>query len=139
MELGSGEARARFGAGAVARLGTADARGVPHVVPVTFAVSGDMVFFAVDHKPKRTWDLRRLRNVRENPRVSVLVDHYADDWSELWWARADGRAEVWEAGAGRGAAVELLRGKYEQYRDRPPEGPVVAIQVERWSGWAFTG
>ncbi|WP_046503467.1 pyridoxamine 5'-phosphate oxidase family protein, partial [Streptomyces odonnellii] len=69
MELGSGEARARFGAGSVARLGTADARGVPHVVPVTFVVSGDMVFFAVDHKPKRTWDLRRLRNVRENPRV----------------------------------------------------------------------
>lgn len=130
-------ARERFAGSPVARLATADANGVPHAVPVTFAVLDDVVYFAVDHKPKSTWQLRRLRNIRENPSVTVLVDHYAEDWSTLWWARADGRGEVLEDGQERHRAVELLRDKYDQYRDSPPQGPVAAIRVERWSGWAF--
>lgn len=137
MKLSPLAARERFVASPVARLATADAGGVPHAVPVTFAALDDVVYFAVDHKPKSTWDLRRLRNIRENPSVTVLVDHYAEDWSALWWARADGRGEVLVDEQEKHRAVELLCGKYDQYRDSPPEGPVVAIRVEQWSGWAF--
>jgi PPOX class probable F420-dependent enzyme len=136
MKLSPVVARERFAASPVARLATADAHGVPHAVPVTFAVLDDTVYFAVDHKPKSTWNLRRLRNIRENPSVAVLVDHYADDWSTLWWARADGLGEVLEDGAEQHRAVELLCGKYDQYRNSSPRGPVVAIRVEQWSGWA---
>ncbi len=138
MKLSPHVARERFAASPVARLATADAHGVPHAVPVTFVVLGDALYFAVDHKPKSTWNLRRLRNIRESPSVTVLVDHYADDWSTLWWARADGLGEVLEDGQEQHRAVELLCGKYDQYRNSPPEGPVVAIRVEQWSGWAFT-
>ncbi|MER5209474.1 TIGR03668 family PPOX class F420-dependent oxidoreductase [Streptomyces sp. NPDC002838] len=138
MRLSPFAAQQRFAATPVARLATADAHGVPHAVPVTFVVQDDVLYFAVDHKPKSTWDLRRLRNIRENPAVTVLVDHYAEDWSTLWWARADGRGEVLEDGRERHRAVELLCGKYAQYKGSPPEGPVVAVRVERWSGWAFT-
>ncbi|MEV0483328.1 TIGR03668 family PPOX class F420-dependent oxidoreductase [Streptomyces sp. NPDC050508] len=138
MKLSPHVARERFAASPVARLATADAHGVPHAVPVTFVVLGDALYFAVDHKPKSTWNLRRLRNIRENPSVTLLVDHYADDWSTLWWARADGLGEVLEDGQEQHRAVELLCGKYDQYRNSPPEGPVVAIRVEQWSGWAFT-
>lgn len=137
MRLSPLAARERFVASPVARLATADAGGVPHAVPVTFAALDDVVYFAVDHKPKSTWDLRRLRDIRENPSVTVLVDHYAEDWSALWWARADGRGEVLVDEQEKHRAVELLCGKYDQYRDSPPEGPVVAIRVEQWSGWAF--
>ncbi|PAZ09672.1 TIGR03668 family PPOX class F420-dependent oxidoreductase [Streptomyces sp. SA15] len=138
MRLSPLAARERFVARPVARLATADAHGVPHAVPVTFVVQDDVLYFAIDHKPKSTWDLRRLRNIKENPSVTVLVDHYAEDWSTLWWARADGRGEVLEDGRERQRAVELLCGKYAQYKDSPPKGPVVAVRVERWSGWAFT-
>lgn len=138
MKLSPHVARERFATSPVARLATADAAGVPHAVPVTFVVLDDTVYFAVDHKPKSTWNLRRLRNIGENPSVTVLVDHYADDWSTLWWARADGLGEVLEHGQEQHRAVELLCGKYDQYRNSPPEGPVVAIRVELWSGWAFT-
>ncbi|MFJ1971212.1 TIGR03668 family PPOX class F420-dependent oxidoreductase [Streptomyces sp. NPDC087903] len=136
MKLSPLVARERFVASPVARLATADNKGLPHAVPVTFAVLDDVLYFAVDHKPKSTWDLRRLRNIRENPSATVLVDHYGEDWSTLWWARADGRGEVLEGGQERLRAVELLCGKYDQYRDSPPQGPVVAVRVEKWSGWA---
>jgi PPOX class probable F420-dependent enzyme len=139
MKLSPAEARERFVASPVARLATAGADGAPHIVPITFAVDGEMLYSAVDHKPKTTWNLRRLRNIRENPGVAVLVDHYDADWSALWWARADGRAEIRESGTERSKAIGLLLDKYEQYRDRPPEGPVVAVRVNEWSGWAFTG
>jgi PPOX class probable F420-dependent enzyme len=128
------EARSRFAAARVARLATADADGRPHVVPVVFAVEGDMAWTAVDAKPKRTRELRRLANVRANPRVALLADHYSDDWSALWWVRADGTARVVDAAdAQRG--LELLVERYAQYRDEPPAGPVIEITVERWSGW----
>ncbi|MEW1887611.1 TIGR03668 family PPOX class F420-dependent oxidoreductase [Streptomyces sp. NPDC085659] len=139
MKLSPGEARELFLRAPVARLATASGGGVPHIVPVTFVVQEDMIYFAVDHKPKDTWNLRRLRNIHENDQVAVLVDHYADDWSRLWWARADGHAEVWSDVERRKDPVELLRGKYHQYRENAPGGPVVAIEVGRWSGWKFTG
>jgi PPOX class probable F420-dependent enzyme len=138
MELDEREARERLAAARVARLATADASGRPHVVPFTFAVAGDLILHAVDHKPKRTTDLRRLRNVRENPRVSVLVDHYEEDWERLWWVRADGEARVIEDEAARAEPVRLLREKYRQYGERVPAGPVVEIRVTKWIGWSYT-
>jgi PPOX class probable F420-dependent enzyme len=131
------QARERFAAARVARLATADAAGVPHLVPMTFAVVGETIYSAVDHKPKRTTALRRLDNVRANPAVSVLADAYAEDWTTLWWARADGRARVLEPGdpAAR-EGVAALVARYPQYADRAPAGAVLAITVERWSGWA---
>ncbi|MEV1065412.1 TIGR03668 family PPOX class F420-dependent oxidoreductase [Streptomyces sp. NPDC050263] len=137
MKLSPLVARDRFLTSPVAILATADAAGVPHAVPVTFAAQNDVLYFAVDHKPKSTWNLRRLRNIRENPSVTLLVDHYSDDWSTLWWSRADGQGKVQEDGQERDAAIDLLRAKYAQYKDSPPQGPVVAVRVERWSGWAF--
>lgn len=128
------EARERFAAGRVARLATADAAGRPHLVPVVFAVDGDRVYSVVDAKPKRTTALRRLANVTDNPAVALLVDHYEDDWSALWWARADGRGRVLDADdleARR--AVDLLRARYPQQR---AVGAVLAVDVERWSGWS---
>ena len=127
------EARERFASARVARLATADAAGVPHIVPLVFALDGDTLYSAVDRKPKRTTDLKRLRNVAANPRVALLADHYADDdWDALWWARADGTGRVLDAAP---EAVALLRERYLQYRDAPPEGPVLAVEVHRWSGW----
>jgi PPOX class probable F420-dependent enzyme len=126
------EARERFASARVARLATADADGVPHIVPLVFALDGDTIYSAVDAKPKRTTDLKRLRNVAANPRVALLADHYADDWDVIWWARADGTGRVLD---GSPEAVALLRERYAQYRDAPPEGPVLAVDVERWSGW----
>ncbi|GAA5108088.1 TIGR03668 family PPOX class F420-dependent oxidoreductase [Haloechinothrix salitolerans] len=133
MRLDSARARLLFAEAAAARLATADAEAVPHIVPVTFAVDGDVIVFAVDHKPKTTTALRRLRNIAANPAVSLLVDHYEDDWTRLWWARADGHAEVHDEDA---SAVALLTAKYPAYAERPPEGPVVRIDVTRWSGWS---
>ncbi|MFD7435780.1 TIGR03668 family PPOX class F420-dependent oxidoreductase [Streptomyces sp. NPDC059861] len=138
MRLSPSDARRRFVTAPVARLATAGADGVPHVVPVTFAVVDEVLYFAVDHKPKNTWDLRRLRNIRENPSVAVLADHYDEDWSALWWARADGRGEILEDQAERRHAVESLCGRYGQYGDSPPQGPVVAVRVDRWTGWSST-
>ncbi|WP_020673369.1 TIGR03668 family PPOX class F420-dependent oxidoreductase [Amycolatopsis nigrescens] len=138
MRLPEDQVRERFATARVARLATAAADGVPHLVPVTFAVDGDRIVFAVDHKPKSSTDLRRLRNIRANPAVAFLVDHYEDDWSLLWWARADGVAEVRTASADRAAPVELLRAKYPQYRTHPPEGDVVTTHVHTWRGWTST-
>ena len=131
----SEEARARFAGARVARLATADAAGRPHLVPVAFAVTGDTIYSAVDAKPKRTRALRRLANVRENPAVSLLVDHWdEDDWAALWWVRADGCGRVIDSEDPEARrAVELLRERYPAQRDA---GEVLAVEVERWSGWA---
>ena len=130
------EARERFAGARVARLATADAQGRPHLVPVVFAVAGDVVYSVVDAKPKRSPALRRLDNVRANPPVSLLADHYEEDWSRLWWVRADGHGRVIDAPAdapeGR-RAIELLAARYPQQR---ATGAVLAVDVERWSGWS---
>jgi PPOX class probable F420-dependent enzyme len=135
VRLTQEDARARLTAARVARLATTGADGQPHLVPVTFAVDGDLICVAVDHKPKTTVHLRRLRNIRENPRVAVLADHYAADWDTLWWVRADGRASVAPAEDAIGT-LDLLAAKYEQYRDNRPVGPVIIIGVQRWAGWS---
>lgn len=120
----------------VARLATLDAEGRPQLVPFCLVLDGDTIYSAVDRKPKRTPRLRRLANVRARPDVCVLVDHFEEDWTQLWWVRVDGRARVLEAGPERERALALLAAKYEQYRAEPPEGPVLAIDATRWSGWS---
>jgi PPOX class probable F420-dependent enzyme len=134
------DARARFAGARVARLATAGSDGRPHIVPIVFALDGDRIYSVVDQKPKRTTQLRRLRNIAENPQVSLLVDHYEDDWHSLWWVRADGRARVLdlknpEHHDQARQAIDLLRARYPQQR---ATGAVLAIDVERWSGWSAT-
>ena len=152
MRLSAEQARARFADCPVAVLGTVDEAGAAHLVPVTYVVSsdrpssdrpsgnrlhGDRVYIAVDDKPKRSQDLKRLRNIATNPRVSLLAQHYQDEWSGLWWARADGTARVIEPGDMPFGVLGGLVGRYSWYREHPPSGPVIEVTVERWSGWAF--
>jgi PPOX class probable F420-dependent enzyme len=123
----------------VARLATTTPDGRPHVVPVVFAVDGDVVYTAVDRKPKSTRSLQRLANIEAHPLVSLLVDHYDDDWGRLWWVRADGVATVLRGDVTTGQerrAVELLTARYLQYAVQLPAGPVVRIDVDRWSSWS---
>jgi PPOX class probable F420-dependent enzyme len=136
VRLPDATARQRFGTRRVARLATVDARGRPHIVVTTFALSGTQVYLVVDEKPKTTRDLKRLRNIRGNPAVSLLADHYDEDWTELWWVRADGRAEVVEAPEVAAQAIDLLAERYVQYRSSRPRGPVIAVTVDSWIGWA---
>lgn len=135
------EAHRRLAEARVGRLATADRLGHPHVVPICFAVDGDRLYSAVDHKPKRGPDLRRLANLRANPAASVLVDHYEEDWDRLWWVRADGVAAVLEpedaqVSDERGRAVALLARKYGQYVRRPPGGAVISLALQSWRSWA---
>lgn len=134
------EARRRFVAARVARLATVDAEGRPHLVPLVFAARGGKIVTAVDHKPKRSQRLRRLRNIAAHPAVCLLVDAYDEDWEQLWWVRVDGDARVLPPGTQDEytAAIDLLREKYAQYRQRPPDGPVIAVTVHRWHGWRAT-
>jgi PPOX class probable F420-dependent enzyme len=129
------EARERFAAAKVARLATADAAGRPHLVPIAFAVSGNHIYSVVDAKPKRTIALRRLTNVRENKAVALLVDHYDDaNWTALWWVRADGVARVLDRGEPEAErAIRRLRERYPQQR---ATGPVLAVDITRWSSWS---
>lgn len=136
MRLPEEEARRRLAGARVAHLATASADGQPHVVAVTFAVDGDRIYTAVDHKPKTTANLKRLRNIAENPRVTLLADHYSDDWDELWWARADGRAAILGDPAETAAPIARLTSRYPQYREARPDGPVIAIEVHHWSAWS---
>jgi PPOX class probable F420-dependent enzyme len=138
VRLSEGEARARFTTVPAARLATADAHRRPHLVVVTFAVQGDTVYMAVDQKPKSGTNLKRLRNVAENPQVAVLADEYSDGWDTLWWARADGQAAVLSSPEQMAEPLRLLADRYWQYREAPPAGPVLAVTVERWSGWTGT-
>jgi PPOX class probable F420-dependent enzyme len=137
MRLPEETARERLTSAPVVRLATTDGTGRPHLVVVTFAIEGDHIFTAIDAKPKRTRDLKRLRNIRAEPRVAVLADHYEDDWTHLWWVRADATAEIIEDPAAMARPISLLRERYRQYREAPPEGPVIALTVERWTGWAY--
>ncbi|HEY7723073.1 MAG TPA: TIGR03668 family PPOX class F420-dependent oxidoreductase [Pedococcus sp.] len=130
-------ARERFAAAPVARLATVTAAGRPHLVPVAFVLVGDTVWTAVDQKPKTTRSLHRLANIEAHPRVSLLADHYDDDWSRLWWVRADGHASVVElAGTDATAALSSLVAKYPQYRADPPTGPLIRIAVDTWRSWS---
>jgi PPOX class probable F420-dependent enzyme len=130
--------RQRIAEAPVARLATVDVGGKPHLVPISFVLDGDTLYFAVDAKPKRTTDLKRLRNIAANPAVCVLVDHYEDDWTRLWWVRVDGTARVVDDGSEADRAVDLLVSRHPQYRLARPPGPVVAISIIRLSGWSPT-
>lgn len=148
MNLTAAQARARFAGSPVAVLGTADGDGVSHLVPVVFALSrgtadgADLLHIAIDGKPKRAQrqnaqSLKRLRNIAANPRVCLLVQHYEDDWTRLWWARADGAARVIEAELAPAGVLDALADRYPWYQDNPPGGPVIEVRVTAWSGWAF--
>jgi PPOX class probable F420-dependent enzyme len=132
------EARARFAAEPVARLATVDASGLPHIVPITFAVDADRVVSAVDGKPKRGGTLQRIDNIAANARVSLLVDHYHADWRRLWWVRADGVARIVDGGPELATVLGQLRDRYQQYRQVALVGPAIVVDVERWIGWAAT-
>lgn len=119
----------------VARLATIGASGAPDLVPVTFAIAGGLLYSAVDHKPKRTTRLRRLVNIERDPRVTILIDHYEDDWTRLWWVRLRGEARVVDAGAVFDAGVAALVAKYPQYRERPPAGPVIVVSITERTEW----
>ena len=134
------EAARLFSAARVARLATVDANGRPHLVPVVFVVLGDAVWSAVDAKPKSTRALKRLANIEANPAVSLLVDHYDDDWTHLWWVRADGQAAVVDVGEpGTDTVLDSLAAKYPQYATDRPAGPLVRVDVRRWSSWRHGG
>ncbi|MFD7751719.1 TIGR03668 family PPOX class F420-dependent oxidoreductase [Streptomyces sp. NPDC059757] len=136
--LTSAEARERFATARIAHLATIDAASRPHLVPVVFALDGDTVMLAVDHKPKRTTRLKRLANIAAHPSVCLLTDHYEEDWDRLWWVRADGEARVLTSPdrfSEAARCVGLLSAKYQQYAEHPPDGPVVEVSVLRWSGW----
>ncbi|TDC10491.1 TIGR03668 family PPOX class F420-dependent oxidoreductase [Streptomyces sp. 8K308] len=136
MRLPPATARRLVTSARILRLATLTPDGAPHQVPATFAAHGDTLVTAVDHKPKRHQRLRRLTNIAADPRVCVLVDHYDDDWTHLWWARGDGTARVLDDDA-RHAPVDRLLAKYPQYRNHPPEGPVIEITITHWTGWSY--
>ncbi|HLB20160.1 MAG TPA: TIGR03668 family PPOX class F420-dependent oxidoreductase [Gaiellaceae bacterium] len=125
----------RLTAARVARLGTTDPDGRPHLVPIVFALDDDTLYSAVDRKPKRSSKLRRIENARARPDVTILVDHYEDDWDQLWWIRLRGRARVLDGGDERDRALALLQEKYPQYRTDPPGGPVLAVDVTDVREW----
>jgi PPOX class probable F420-dependent enzyme len=128
--------RKRLAEARVAHLATVGPAGRPHIVPITFVLDGDAIYFAVDSKPKRTTDLQRLRNIAANPAVAVLVDHYDEDWSRLWWVRVDGTARVLPDATAADAEIDRLVDRYAQYRRSRPSGPVVEISIDRMSGWS---
>jgi PPOX class probable F420-dependent enzyme len=127
--------RRRVAEARVGRLGTVTDDGRPHLVPCCFALDGDTLYSAVDAKPKSTQALRRLANLRANGAASLLVDHYDEDWSTLWWVRVDGRGRVIDSGPERERALDLLAAKYEQYRRQRPPGAVVAVEATGWRAW----
>jgi PPOX class probable F420-dependent enzyme len=136
VKLSERDALDRFLNAPVARLATVSAECEPHIVPVTFVIHDRIITIAVDHKPKLTTDLRRIRNIRQTRRAAVLVDHYDDDWAKLWWVRIDGSAEVVERLDA--AELELLRKKYRQYREVPPVGPAIRVAIGVVRGWSYT-
>lgn len=138
--MDAGWSRARFAGARVARLATVGPDARPHLVPIVFALVGDAICTVVDGKPKAGTALRRLDNIRANPAVSVLVDEYAEDWDRLWWARADGPARIvpLDDPAAAGPLAALVD-RYPRYRSMALPGPLIMVDVRRWSGWAATG
>jgi PPOX class probable F420-dependent enzyme len=137
-----GEMRQRVRAAPVARLATVTPDGRPHLVPVCFALLAtgdrDVIVSGTDEKPKRSLSLQRLRNLRANPAAALIVDHYEEDWTRVWWVRVDGRGRVLDDGPERDAAIDALREKYVQYEQVGLPGAVLVIDVERWRGWSYS-
>lgn len=128
-------ARRRLAHARVGRLATVTPAGRPHIVPCCFVLHGDRIYSAVDAKAKSTLALRRLDNIRAHGQVALLVDHYDEDWDELWWVRVDGTAQVWGTGPERAVALDTLAAKYHQYRMTTPPGPVIGVDITRWRSW----
>jgi PPOX class probable F420-dependent enzyme len=118
-------------------MATVSSDGAPQIVPITFAVDGGFLFTMVDQKPKTTTSLQRLRNVEANPAVSLIVDHYDDEWTKLWWVRFDGDAAVERSGSDWSLARRLLAAKYRHYSEQPPEGPAIVVAIERTTWWEW--
>lgn len=137
MTLDRGTALARFARASVASLGTTRESGSPHLVPITFAVESETVYSMVDRKPKTTTALRRLANIATNPAVSLLVDHYEDDWTRLWWVRLDGTATVSDDAGFVATARALLESKYPQYESQLPDGPLISIAINNVTWWEW--
>ncbi|MEQ8718269.1 MAG: TIGR03668 family PPOX class F420-dependent oxidoreductase [Acidimicrobiales bacterium] len=120
----------------IAKLGTVDSKNRPHIVPCCFVIVGETLFSPVDHvKPKSNRTLKRLRNIEQQPTVTVLVDHYDEDWRELWWIRLDGTAAVAQTSRHRGPVIELLVTKYPQYDSASFRNQLIVVQISRWTGW----
>ena len=136
MRLSRSQISQRLSLARSATLGTTDEQGRAHLVPIVFAYRDGTVYTAIDAKPKATMRLRRIRNIEARPDVSVLVDHYHDDWDRLWWIRLDGVARVADNGPVRDTAIELLTEKYPVYVEQPPPGPAIAITVEAIRSWS---
>ena len=128
--------RERVAASRVARLATIEPDGRVHLVPIVFVLEGDRLYTAVDAKPKSSRALRRIENARRDPRVTVLVDRYEEDWASLWWVRLRGQARVLDEGGEAAHALDLLRAKYEQYAEAPPGPPVLAVDIDEWRSWS---
>jgi len=127
--------RNRVGSARVGRLATMRPNGHPHIVVCCFALDGDTVYTAVDDKPKTTRQLQRLRNLAAHPEAAILVDHYEEDWTALWWIRLDGTGRLVNRGLGYDQAMAKLAEKYEPYRKQTPSGPLIAVDVARWTAW----
>jgi PPOX class probable F420-dependent enzyme len=130
--------RSRLGEARVGRLATVDGSGTPHVIPVCYVLHGDVIYWAVDQKPKSTRQLKRLENIHQNPRVELVADNYAEDWTQLWWVRVKADASLLAEVSEADRALDLLAAKYPQYRQQRPEGLVVRLAVRQWSGWSAT-
>jgi PPOX class probable F420-dependent enzyme len=131
--------RERLAAARVGRLATVAPDGVPHLVPVCFAVIDDSAYIAVDRKPKRGPRLRRIANIEATGHACLLVDEYDEDWTRLWWVRLDGRGRIAADAAEIDRALAALVVRYPQYDAQPPPGPVIAIDIHRWTGWSAAG
>jgi PPOX class probable F420-dependent enzyme len=125
----------------VGHLGLLDGDGCPRVLPVTFALTGDAAWTAVDDKPKRVAGdrLARVRWLRERPAAALTVDRYDEDWSQLAWVQLLGRVTVIDDPADGPAGQAALAGKYDHYRERAPAGPLLRLDVERALSWRVAG
>lgn len=135
------DALQRLRSARIGRIATVTPEERPHVVPFVFALVEGLgreprAYWAVDRKPKRSERLQRLRNLEGNPAVEFVVDGYDEDWGSLWWVRASGTGRLVGSDEERSNALAVLRSKYPQYEAEPPDGPVVAIDIERIAGWS---
>ena len=137
--MDSDEAWDRVRTARVGRMATVRPSNRPHVIPFVFVLveHGDarVAYWAVDHKPKRFTDLQRIRNLQADPAVEFVVDGYEEDWERLWWVRCSGTARMVDDHVERSDALRALGDKYPQYALDPPDGPVVAIDIETCEGW----
>jgi PPOX class probable F420-dependent enzyme len=135
MKIDPQEMRFRLVEGRVARLGTVAPDGRPHLVPCVFVLDADTIYTPIDHKPKRTRRLQRLKNLEAYPAATMLVDEYSEKWEECWWVRLRGRARILEGGDEFERARELLVARYQQYTDPAQIHPIIAIDIDEWVGW----